>query len=78
VQDFFRINDFTNVLPGDNYGVLNLGVRFEYDACTVYATVENATNEEYTSFQSSNGVTVSTGDNPAPPMTVLVGVRITF
>ena len=78
VQDLFRINDFNNTLPADNYGVLNLGLRWEHENTSVYFTIENVTNEEYTSFQSSNGVTVSTGENPSPPITFRGGVKVRF
>lgn len=78
VQDFFRVNDFNNVIPGDNYGVVNLGARYVHEHVTVYARIENATNEEYTTFQSSNGVTVSTGENPAPPTSFLLGITLKF
>lgn len=78
VQDVFRVNDFRNILPGDNYGVLNLGLRFEYETFRVYFTVTNVTNEEYTSFQSSNGSAITTGENPSPPIAFLGGITITF
>jgi iron complex outermembrane receptor protein len=78
VNDFFRVNDFNNVLPADNYGVLNLGLRFAHEKFSVHVRIENATNEEYTSFQSSNGVTVSTGESPAPPISVVGGVTVRF
>jgi iron complex outermembrane receptor protein len=78
VQDFFRVNDFNNRLPGDNYGVLDLGVRFAHAPIEVYAKVLNVTSEEYTSFQSSNGTVISTGENPAPPTTWLLGVTVRF
>ncbi|MEK7879395.1 MAG: TonB-dependent receptor, partial [candidate division NC10 bacterium] len=78
VQDFFRINDFNNVIPGDNYGVLNLGARFEHERFSVYARIENVTNEEYTTFQSSNGLITSTGENPAPPISFLLGLTLKF
>ena len=78
VQDFFRINDFNNRLPGDNYGVLDLGVRLAYDWGSWYVKLQNATNEEYTSFQSSNGTVISTGENPAPPISFLIGMTVQF
>ena len=78
VQDFFRINDFNNALPGDNYGVLNLGLRYTYRQVTVHFLIENVTNEEYTSFQSSDGLAVSTGENPAPPTAFSGGVTVEF
>ncbi|MBI3324617.1 MAG: TonB-dependent receptor [Candidatus Omnitrophica bacterium] len=78
VRNFFRINDFTNSLPGDKYGVLNLGVRYQWEAASLYAKIENVTNEEYTTFQSSDGSTVSTGENPAPPISVLGGFSVVF
>ncbi len=78
IQDFFRINDFNNRLPGDNYGVLDLGVRLAYDWGSVYLKIQNATNEEYTSFQSSNGTVISTGENPSPPRSFLIGLTVQF
>lgn len=78
VHDFFRINDFSNVLPADNYGVLNFTTRWGYDNMSLYFKIENLTNEEYTAFQSSNGVTISTGENPSPPLSVLGGVTLRF
>ncbi len=78
IADFFRINDFANRLPGDNYGVLDVGIRYTYRWATTYITVENATDEEYTRFQSSNGTLISTGENPMPPRTYLAGVRVSF
>lgn len=78
VQDFFRINDFNNTLPADNYGVLNLGARWAHEPFEVYAKVLNATNEEYTGFQSSNGTIITTGENPAPPTAFLGGVTVRF
>ncbi len=78
VHDFFRVNDFNNTLPGDNYGVFTLGAKFTREHVTVHLKIENVTNEEYTSFQSSNGVITTTGENPAPPITVLGGVTVRF
>jgi iron complex outermembrane receptor protein len=78
VQDVFRINDFQNVVPGDNYGVLHLGARLVYEQASVYFRIENVTNEEYTTFQSSSGSVVSTGENPAPPISFVGGVTVRF
>jgi len=78
VNDFFRINDFNNVTPGDNYGVLTVGARYVHKHVTVYFRIENVTNEEYTSFQSSNGVMITTGENPAPPRSFIGGVTVRF
>lgn len=78
VSTQFRVNDFFNRLPADNYGYLNVGVRYTVNPWTAYVTVNNATNEEYGTFQSSNGTTISTGENPAPPMHVIGGLRLTF
>jgi len=78
VHGFFRINDFNNTLPGRDYGVVNLNVRFVHDHVIVYGKIENLLNEEYSSFQSSNGVTASTGENPAPPTSFLLGLTLKF
>ncbi|HEX9564011.1 MAG TPA: TonB-dependent receptor [Gemmatimonadaceae bacterium] len=78
VHDFFRINDVTNSLPADNYGVLNVGLTYARRNTTFHFVIENATNEEYTTFQSSTGLAVSTGENPAPPLSVRGGVTVKF
>ena len=78
VRDFFRINDFANTLRGHNYGVLNLGAEFTYETYSVYVKILNATNTEYSSFQSSNGVAISTGEYPAPPISFLGGIKLRF
>jgi outer membrane receptor protein involved in Fe transport len=53
-------------------------VRLEYERHSLYFKIENLTNAEYTTFQSSNGVTASTGENPAPPITFLAGITFRF
>ena len=78
VQSFFRINDFGNALPGHDYGVLNVGVRYALKHATAYLKIANVTNAEYTSFQSSDGALITTGENPAPPITFLGGVTYRF
>jgi outer membrane receptor protein involved in Fe transport len=79
VHDFFRINDINNALPGDNYGTLNLGARYTpHPNVIFYLHVANVASEEYTSFQSSNGIGVSTGENPAPPISFRSGVTVKF
>ena len=78
VQAFFRINDFGNQVKGPNYGVLDLGLRWVRGPLAVHVKILNVTNEEYTSFQSSNGLAISTGENPAPPTTVVAGVTVKF
>ena len=65
-------------MPGHSYGVLDLGVQFVYETYSVYFKVFNATNAEYTSFQSSNGLAISTGENPAPPTSFLCGITLRF
>ncbi len=77
-QDGFRINDFANGNEMDNYGALNAGLRYTYRNITAYFTIENVTDEEYTTYQSSNGTTISTGENPAPPRSYLAGVSVAF
>ncbi len=74
----FRINDFLNQLPADNYGVARLTLRYTHKHFLTYLNLENVTNEEYTTFQSSDGTTISTGEHPAPPFWVLGGVVVRF
>lgn len=76
VSDQFRVNDFFNRLPADNYGVVDLHVRYERPSWSGFFTVQNLLNEEYVTFQSSTGTAISTGENPAPPTTWLAGVTI--
>lgn len=89
VHDFFRINDMQNRLGGaDNYGVLNLLVQYEmperlasrrWPRLRAYVKVENLTNEEYVTFQSSNGSNLGgAGEYPMPPTTVVGGLTMTF
>ena len=88
VQDAVRFNDLSNRLRrADNYGVLNLLCRYElprprhgtaWPVMTAYLKVENLTNEEYVTYQSSNGVDLTgAGEAPMPPTTFLGGIRIT-
>lgn len=84
VHDFFRINDFNNILPGDNYGVLNLTFQYERPFPRAntrwFLTIRNLTNEEYVSFQTSNATNAVTGagENPMPPIHVVCGMTIEF
>jgi len=77
-HDGFRINDFTNSFESDNYGTLDLGLRYAWRNLTAFFTIENVTDEEYTTFQSSSGTSVSTGENPAPPRGYVTGVTVSF
>ena len=78
VSTQFRINDLNNQLPADNYGALNLHVRYDRDWYSVYLTVNNITGEEYGVFQSSTGSAIGTGENPAPPTNCILGVALRF
>ncbi|MBI4226799.1 MAG: TonB-dependent receptor [Candidatus Omnitrophica bacterium] len=71
----FRINNFLNTLSGDIYGVVNATLRYRRPSHEIFLTVQNLLDEEYTSFQSSGGTDVSTGENPAPPRTWLLGAK---
>jgi len=70
----FRINDFNNQMLADKYGVVNGTVEYRFPKAKVYFKVLNLLDEEYQTFPSSNGATVSTGENPAPPRTWVAGV----
>lgn len=72
----FRTNNFANTLPGDIYGVVNTTLRYHRPNHEIFFTVQNLLDEEYGSFQSSIGTSISTGENPAPPRTWLVGAKI--
>lgn len=74
----FRVNDFNNIMPADNYGYLNLGAQYEKADYNIYLKVQNLTNEEYITFQSSNGTTVAGGENPAPPVNFVAGIEYKF
>jgi outer membrane receptor protein involved in Fe transport len=77
-QDAYRINDFRETLKAQNYGTLDLTWRYTYKNVSAFFKVENLTNEEYTTFQSSTGTVVATGENPAPPRGYLGGVTFSF
>lgn len=72
----FRINNFVNTLPGSAYGVANATVRYVRPNHELFFTLQNLTNKQYSEFQSSNGTAISTGENPAPPRTFIVGSRV--
>ncbi len=74
----FRVNDLNNIMPADNYGYLNLGMRYEKSNYKIYLKAQNITNEEYITFQSSDGSTPSAGENPAPPVNFVAGVECKF
>ncbi|MBI4313619.1 MAG: TonB-dependent receptor [Candidatus Omnitrophica bacterium] len=72
----FRINNLANTLPGDIYGVADMSLRYLRPRHEIYFTIQNFLDEEYSSFQSSSGTAVSTGENPAPPRTFLIGAKV--
>ncbi|OGX28500.1 MAG: hypothetical protein A3B78_00150 [Omnitrophica WOR_2 bacterium RIFCSPHIGHO2_02_FULL_67_20] len=87
VADAVRFNDLSNSLSGaDNYGVLNLLCRYElprhgaaWPVMTAYFKVDNVTNEEYSTYQSSNSLNLlGAGEAPMPPTTFLGGITVTF
>ncbi len=87
-NDFYRINDMLNRLgKADNYGVLNLLLQYELThpadahlpSMQGYLKIENITNEEYVTFQSSNGSNLNgAGESPMPPTTFSGGLTIRF
>lgn len=89
VSGMVRVNDLDNRLSGaDNYGVLNLLCRYTVPTrltgrfrpdVSIYGKIENVTNEEYASFQSSNGLNTSgAGEAPMPPTSFRGGVTVAF
>jgi len=89
VHEFFRVNDVVNIMPIDNYSVLNLVLQYEmpealqqrgWPQATAYLKVNNLTNEEYETFASSNGsnFTSGAGENPMPPFGVISGLSLNF
>ena len=88
VHDYFRVNDFNNILPADNYGVLNLTLQYEvpetvmrrgWPPMRAFLKFQNLTSEEYVAFQSSNASNLNgAGENPAPPFGVIGGITVKF
>ncbi|PIQ83991.1 MAG: hypothetical protein COV75_04595 [Candidatus Omnitrophica bacterium CG11_big_fil_rev_8_21_14_0_20_63_9] len=89
VQDYLRVNDMSNTLGGaDNYGVLDLicqydvpepSAGFSWADWSAYLKVLNLTNEEYVTYQSSNGTNLNgAGEAPMPPTTFIAGVDVAF
>ncbi len=89
VSDFFRINDLDNSLgKAKSYGVLNLVVTYDVPthliargapATTAFLKIANITNEEYVTFQSSNGSNLNgAGQYPMPPTMFTGGVSVQF
>ncbi len=84
-----RVNDVANVMPrGDNFGVLNLSLYYDFLKATAgsdqpeasaFLKFINLTNEEYVSFQASNGSSLAgAGENPMPPLQVIGGMLVNF
>jgi len=87
VHDMVRVNDFNNLLgQADNYGVLNLVVQYDlprrgarWPTTSLYARIDNLTNEEYVTYQASNGADLTgAGEAPMPPTTFTGGVTVRF
>ena len=86
VHDMVRVNDFGNLLSGaDNYGVLNLVAQYELPPherrpeVSVYLRIDNLTNEEYVTYQSSNSTNLlGAGEAPMPPIGFTGGVTVRF
>jgi len=89
VSDFFRVNDLSNSLSkAKPYGVLNLVITYDVPArlvargcpaTTAFLKIANITNEEYVTFQSSNGSNLNgAGQYPMPPTTFTGGVSVQF
>lgn len=86
VHDMVRVNDFNNALSGaDNYGVLNLLAQYELPPkdqrpeVSVYLRIDNLTNEEYVTYQSSNSTNLlGAGEAPMPPIGFTGGIAIRF
>lgn len=89
VQDYLRVNDMNNALGGaDNYGVLDLICQYDLPESvtrlrlpdmSAYVKILNLTNEEYVTYQSSNGSSLSgAGEAPMPPTSVIAGVDFSF
>ncbi len=78
VNTQFRVNDLNNQLQGTNYGVLNAHVQYDRDWLSIYLTINNITDARYSTFQSSSGSGVSTGENPMPPTNWVLGMALRF
>lgn len=85
-----RFNDFDNILEhARSYGVVDLLVQYDVPRrwlgsrgpeATAYLRIDNLTSEEYSSYQSSNSVSLVTGagEAPMPPIGFTGGVRVRF
>lgn len=77
VYDRFALNDFNNIFPVDDYWTLGARLSWRRGPWEFYAKAENALDEEYSSFVTSNGAT-TLNVNPAPTNYFEGGFRVEF
>lgn len=65
VRDRFALNDFNNVFRAEDYWTLGARLSYKRGPWEFYVRAENALDEEYASFVTSNG-TNTVNLNPAP------------
>jgi outer membrane receptor protein involved in Fe transport len=65
ISDRFALNDFNNIFPAGDYWTLGARVAYKRGPWEFYVRGENALDEEYASFVTSNG-TNTVNVNPAP------------
>ncbi len=85
-----RFNDFDNILDkARSYGVVDLVAQYDVPQrwlggprgpeATAYLRIDNLTSEEYSSYQSSNSVSLAgAGEAPMPPIGFTGGVSVRF
>jgi iron complex outermembrane receptor protein len=75
VKDQFALNDFNNIFPVEDYWTADLRVAYKHKNWEVYAKGQNLFGEEYSSFMTSDGVSV-VNFNPAPETTWEAGFKM--
>lgn len=75
VDGRFALNDLRNLFQAEDYWTLDLEVRRLVPHGEVYLKMTNLTGEEYSSFTTSDGVSV-VNLNPAPEFQIEGGVRL--
>lgn len=80
VRDQIRGNDFNGRLKATDYNLLNLKLGYHKDDFTFFVRLDNLLNEEYSTSQGSNGLTIvgENTENPMPLLSVTVGIDYVF
>lgn len=73
--DQFALNDFNNLFSAEDYWTLDSRISYHRDNWELYARLDNILDEEYSTFVTSDGVSL-VNYNPMPTRTLEVGFKL--